>query len=75
LYFSELNDKYVTNLLFFHLCFVAVIDDDDDDDDDDNNNNLTVTITITVMNIKHFVIPVIIGATGIATKRLKTYLL
>jgi hypothetical protein len=50
-----------------------------DDDDDNNNNNLSnnknpSTEIQRMWNMKCFVIPVIIGATGIMSKSLQKYL-
>jgi hypothetical protein len=55
-------------------------DNDDDNNNNNNNNNNTLkyknlSIEIQRMwNIKSFVIPVIIGATGIISKSLQKYL-
>jgi hypothetical protein len=40
-------------------------DDDDDDDNNNNNNTYKNNIIQRMWNMKCFVIPVIIGATGI----------
>jgi hypothetical protein len=57
----------------FHPPLFHHPNDDGDDDDNNNNNNLIIEIQ-RMWNMKCFVIPVIIGATGIVSKTLQKYL-